>query len=213
MNDEEWRRLDNLPYLVSDRGRVRHALFDRILKPRVSASGHHGVLLSKDGVSKHYAIHRLVLTAFDRPAEPGEVCRHLDGNPANNHVSNLTWGTQTENQRDRKTHGTDPSGERNPNAKLTAAQARAIFVDPRAQTEIAAEYGVTQPLVGMIKRGEAWGEETSGLKPGRKNAAALTDETKAQILELRDHGLSGRKIASQLGLKRGQVFGFLSAQR
>jgi DNA-binding CsgD family transcriptional regulator len=34
------------------------------------------------------------------------VCRHLDGNPANNHISNLGWGTNSENTQDRLEHGT-----------------------------------------------------------------------------------------------------------
>lgn len=50
-------------------------------------------------------VHVLVLEAFDRPRPKGAVCRHLDGNPINNHLSNLAWGTHKENTEDRKRHG------------------------------------------------------------------------------------------------------------
>lgn len=51
-------------------------------------------------------VHRLVATAF-LGAEPfhGAVVRHLDGNPANNAVINLAWGSVSENNRDTVRHG------------------------------------------------------------------------------------------------------------
>ena len=39
--------------------------------------------------------------------------------------------------------------------KLSNAQAAAIRVDPRTQSAIAAEYGISQPMVGRIKLGKA----------------------------------------------------------
>jgi hypothetical protein len=36
----------------------------------------------------------------------GLEIRHLDGNPLNNCLTNLAWGTPAENKEDRKTHGT-----------------------------------------------------------------------------------------------------------
>jgi len=45
--------------------------------------------------------------------------RHLDGNKMNNHVSNLAWGTTTQNRHDRILHGTSSEGEKNGCAKLT----------------------------------------------------------------------------------------------
>lgn len=42
-------------------------------------------------------VHRLVCEAFNGPAEPEQVCMHLDENSMNNMPSNLAWGTQKEN--------------------------------------------------------------------------------------------------------------------
>lgn len=43
-------------------------------------------------------IHRLVAEHFISPEpEPGMVVNHIDGDPFNNHVSNLEWATVSEN--------------------------------------------------------------------------------------------------------------------
>nr|WP_243737862.1 HNH endonuclease [Blastococcus xanthinilyticus] len=45
-------------------------------------------------------MHRLVLLAFTGPASPGEVGRHMDGDPSNNRACNLAWGSPAENTAD-----------------------------------------------------------------------------------------------------------------
>lgn len=47
-------------------------------------------------------------------------------------------------------------GERHPNAKLTEAQVLAIAADPRPNQQIAPDYGVTDVLIGRIKRRLSW---------------------------------------------------------
>jgi hypothetical protein len=59
-------------------------------------------------------IHCLLLTVFVSPRPEGLVCRHLDGNPLNNNLSNLSWGTPRENYDDVIKHGVSkrpPSAE------------------------------------------------------------------------------------------------------
>lgn len=66
----------------------------------------------KDGYLCYQAgkAHRLVLFAFVGPPPfKGAQGRHLDDNPSNNNISNLVWGTGTENWEDRKRHR-GPSG-------------------------------------------------------------------------------------------------------
>jgi hypothetical protein len=50
---------------------------------------------------------------------------------------------------------------RRANAKLTPEQVQAIRDDPRLQREIAKDYGITQPTVSSIKRGEIWRDYTN----------------------------------------------------
>lgn len=61
--------------------------------------------------SKTIKIHTLVLLAYVGPRPEGFVCRHLDGNPRNNHISNLKWGTYKENAADRTLHDRRAFGE------------------------------------------------------------------------------------------------------
>jgi len=101
-----------------------------------SMAGGNGIIrrrynLSKDGYRRMsltqngdtLRIHREVLKAFDRLPEQGELCRHLDGNPQNNHISNLKWGTPKENSMDCIRHGRNTFqkmiGEGSPAAKFT----------------------------------------------------------------------------------------------
>lgn len=49
-------------------------------------------------------VHHIVLTTFVGPCPEGLECRHLDGVKTNCRLSNLAWGTVTENAEDRKKH-------------------------------------------------------------------------------------------------------------
>ena len=41
-----------------------------------------------------YLVHRLILQSFiEQPDEKHNLVLHLDGNPSNNHLENLKWGT------------------------------------------------------------------------------------------------------------------------
>lgn len=91
----------------------------RVYKPWAHRSGHLYCRFDDRG----YQVHRLVLTLFVRPNEAGEECRHLDGNPKNNRLENLAWGTRLENIMDKARHGTGNQGERHCFAKMTNAQA------------------------------------------------------------------------------------------
>jgi hypothetical protein len=108
------------------------------------------------GVTRH--IHRLVCETFHGPRK-GMVVRHLDGNPLNNRLSNLAWGTHEENAADKVGHGTSNHGERNPQAKLT----RSAVVQMRAEREaggtfktIAARHGVTPMTAHRAITGGSW---------------------------------------------------------
>lgn len=73
----------------------------------------------------HY-IHRLVLLAFVGKCPIGMESRHIDGNPDNNKLSNLSWGTKKQNGEDRVKHKTTQTGEKNSEAKITDKDALEI---------------------------------------------------------------------------------------
>lgn len=91
-------------YEVSNTGLIRSNFGRRqhLLKPTKAPSGYWYVTIT--GRGKQY-VHRLVLEAFRGPCPEGWVCRHLDDNPDNNSLSNLVWGTESENMYDRVKNG------------------------------------------------------------------------------------------------------------
>lgn len=161
-------RMQKLPafpgYSVSDDGRVWsekpwRGTSGRWLRPSTDGGGYQCVDLCVDGTKHDVRIHRLVAFTFlGAPPVPGLEVRHLDGNPANNHVSNLKWGTAVENMADQVAHGTSNHGERNPAAKLTEAD----VLDIREQQGVshvgmARRYGVSETAIRKIRTGATWG--------------------------------------------------------
>lgn len=75
-----------------------------ILKPTVLSSGYRsvGIYPERGKPPKTCLVHRLVAQAFDgdAPSPAHTDVRHLDGNKANNVLTNLAWGTRSENMRD-----------------------------------------------------------------------------------------------------------------
>lgn len=103
-------------YEVSDLGRVRTYIpFNRHPLPRIvaqdpDAGGYLTVRLwLGSGKRRKAKVHRLVLDAFLGPA-PDKVTRHLNGDPSDNRLQNLAYGTQGQNIRDQVAHGTHPWG-------------------------------------------------------------------------------------------------------
>lgn len=71
----------------------------------------------------------------------------------------LRWTTQAQNLIDRHLHGTAPTGELGPGAKLTNAQAAAIRASTEKRRILAERYHVSVSIIGRIKRGERYRAE------------------------------------------------------
>lgn len=130
------------------------------LRPTSDSDGYKQVTLLQDGREYTKKIHRLVLEAFVGPRPPEMQCRHLDGSRDNNDISNLRWGTQSENAQDRISHGRGQQGEHNANAKLTAAQVLTIRrISARGRTtyrKLAQQFGIGKSMVGFIVQRKHW---------------------------------------------------------
>jgi hypothetical protein len=99
----------------------------RFLKPFIDKDGYSVFSLGKSGVKrKMFRAHWLVLYCFKRPPNIGEEGRHLNGNPSNNNIVNLDWGTHLDNEMDKEQHGRRPRAENHARAKLTNKQASEI---------------------------------------------------------------------------------------
>ena len=157
-------------YQASDQGRIRSVdryvrcgkggkgtklLKGRVLRPAAQSSDPHlSVVL---GHKAHGSlVHRLVALTFLGPCPEGQEVRHLDGNPQNNRLGNLAYGTRTENILDVYTTG-------RPWRKLTAAQASDIrerLQKGERGVDLAREYGVGQACISAIKHGRTFAWQT-----------------------------------------------------
>lgn len=92
--------------IVYGPGSMGHRAYHKMHQYAVDDYGHQVVDLYINGKRKHKHVAVLVAEAFiPNPNNYPEVC-HDDGNPYNNHVTNLKWGTHVENMRDSIRHGT-----------------------------------------------------------------------------------------------------------
>lgn len=107
---------------------------------------------------KTIQVHRLVLEAFVGKRPEGMQCRHLDGNPGNNDVTNLRWDTTWQNALDKTRHGTQICGRKHWCAKLTEAQILQIrkeYTNGAGQI-LADKYGVSKTLICDIVKRKVW---------------------------------------------------------
>jgi len=145
-----------------NRGRISGG---RFLRPWTSKSGHLKISIGRAERKKREYIHRLVLEVFVGPCPAGMECRHLDGNPQNNHLSNLRWGSHKENVHDAIQHGTNSpppawAGSKNSQAKLTEAQVEVIFHgyhDGAANmAELSRAFNITLTNISYIVHKRSW---------------------------------------------------------
>jgi hypothetical protein len=156
---EEWRDVVEFEgiYQVSNFGRIRSIKTGKIKEHTVHDNDNRPYLgLWKNNKQKICRPHKLVMEAFVGLRPQGMECCHNDGNPQNNHLSNLRWDTSKNNHADKVKHGTTNRGEQCGTAKLTLEQVRAIRQDDRLQRIIAAEYGVRDNTISRIKSGKRW---------------------------------------------------------
>lgn len=89
------------------------------------------------------------------------VLMHTCDNPKCVNPAHLVAGTQSDNMWDKVRKGRHnfkgyDAGTKNPNAKLTEDQVRAIRLDNRSATEIAKAFGISRPVASKIIRRELW---------------------------------------------------------
>lgn len=172
---ELWRYIAGFGerYAVSNYGRVhsfpktmrpdhKKSAWDRPhqkIKGTVFPSGHLRVGLytadSRAPVSRF--VHVLVMDAFVGPRQDGMQVRHLDGNPLNNRLDNLAYGTPKQNAADRTAHGrtwVKPIGA--PKAKLTPDDVREIRSSSMSNMECARHYGVSLFVIQAVRSYRSW---------------------------------------------------------
>lgn len=82
------------------------------LKHRKDKNGYHRVDVFREGKRYTRFVHLLVLAAHVGPRPTGAIGRHWDDDKDNNHVSNLLYGTSSDNIHDTVRLGTNPWSKR-----------------------------------------------------------------------------------------------------
>lgn len=166
-NAEKWATCAAYPtYYVSSWGRVisQHGAFITFNRRDKLWSRATVDLTGADGNEHREGVGRLVLMAFVGMPVEGLECCHIDGNPTNNYVGNLYWGTSKENKADAKLHGRSLKASRSRSScVINQATADEIIDFFNANgykrgddTRLARQYGISRRAVGEIREGKRW---------------------------------------------------------
>jgi HNH endonuclease len=112
---------------------------------------------------KRYLAHRFMCEQKNGPPPSEDYqAAHSCGNRRCFNPMHLSWKTGTDNQLDRRTHGTHNKKR----TKITLVQARQVrrLRGIETATETAAKYGITESNVRHIQNGKTWREEGRKLR-------------------------------------------------
>lgn len=159
---ETWRQVSWAPnYSVSSWGRVQGP---RAMLQLAINNGYPLVSIVSDGVTKTARVHKLVANAFlGPPPFEGAQAAHNDGDTLNCRIDNLRWTTGTDNQGDRRRHGTHICGSAVEGSKLIEADIpviRSRIASGERYPSIARDFGVSISTISLIKRNKIWRSAT-----------------------------------------------------
>lgn len=160
---EIWRDAVGFPkYEVSNYGNVRHKEKKKILNGGLTTKGYKQVCLrDENDKQKTPKVHVLVAKAFIPNPENKPMVNHKDSNRLNNHVDNLEWSTNGENQQHAFAVGfQDNKGEEHPSAVLTEEDVRYIYTSIITKKHTSAyfvrKYDVSKGTISSIKNKRNW---------------------------------------------------------
>jgi Ni/Co efflux regulator RcnB len=108
-------------YLIYDDGRIwskprkdsrGHQMKGRFLKHGKNNRGYHQVCLCRDGKTNNFLVSRLVALHYIANPENKAQVDHINRDKDNNHISNLRWATEQENQDNRGMRTDNKSGHK-----------------------------------------------------------------------------------------------------
>ena len=104
LNTEIWKKIDDLPYEVSNFGTVRRDPKSKYnqkakscVQPYVNIKGYLCVNLYKNSKVYKFQVHRLIALYFIPNPNNYPCVNHIDGVTLNNSITNLEWCTHQQN--------------------------------------------------------------------------------------------------------------------
>lgn len=172
---EIWKPIPGfIGYGASTHGRIRSyrsrngrgplVKLPRILKQTAISNKLYLQVTLSIGDGKYYQarVHQVILLTFigSRPNPSYDGC-HNNGNPKDNHISNLRWDTKTSNCADQLIHGTRPLGSKSHLSVLSDDQVLYIKScipewERGMGKKFAELFGVSTSLISDIKNNLLW---------------------------------------------------------
>ncbi len=124
--------------------------------------GYPCVSLCKNGISTKTLVHQLVLLTFVGERPKNKISRHLNGDPTDSRLTNLAYGTYSQNNYDAVKHGTfrDSKGSKHHMSKLTETKVKEIREQYArglvSQKQLGAKFGICQQNVSDIINKKLW---------------------------------------------------------
>lgn len=135
----------------------------------IDRCGYHEVLLSENGRSKNYLVHRLILASFN-PIENMDSydVNHKNGDKLDNRLDNLEWCTRSENIKHAYENGLELKrcGEEHHAHKLTEENVRYIKTNYIKRDKkfgavaLSKLFDVDRTTIHDVVRGKTWKEVT-----------------------------------------------------
>lgn len=111
-----------------------------------------------DVAGKSYKASRIAHFLLNGVDLGGRLACHECDEPECVNPFHVWAGTNADNCRDMALKGRATRGERNPQAKLTQEKANTIRSSTKSGRELAAEHGVSEATISMIRNGKIWRE-------------------------------------------------------
>lgn len=200
-------RIRTVDRVVKSRGGTR-VVKGRLVKFRTHPWGYYWCEFMVEAKGYWDFVHRLVAEAFIGPCPNKYYVLHGDNNPKNNAITNLRYGTPSENSADKLIHGTQPLGESVYCSKFKEVQ----IVDIRNRRvagellkDIARDFGVSEVYIHHICTGEKWASAGGPITGKTRKVNILTDEQRIEVMKLRKSGMSIGKLAKKFGASNTQI--------
>lgn len=151
----------NKEYTIDEYGNVFDIARNTYRKPTITKKGYLRISFFINGKQKGKFVHRLVLQTFNPVNGMDNLqVNHIDCNKQNNHISNLEWCTQSENQKHAFKNGLiSRQGEKNSQSFLTENDVLEILNLLKEKVpiqKIADKFSVSKCLISAIRNKRLW---------------------------------------------------------